>query len=128
MRDCLHEEFAQALGPLNDLYRLPNSVFNDDNVHTVLTSFDMLILKITYAPSLKSGMSRTQVQARLPAILKKLIHAEPRSALAISKPRRGTGSIWYKPRLARIYPLTGAAKLPVNLYQSRRPMGGKTTA
>ncbi len=72
VRDCLHEEFAQALGPLNDLYRLPNSVFNDDNVHTVLTSFDMLILKITYAPSLKSGMSRTQVQARLPAILKKI--------------------------------------------------------
>lgn len=72
VRDCLHEEFAQALGPLNDLYRLPNSVFNDDNVHTVLTNFDMLILKMSYAPSLHSGMSRTQVQARLPAILKKI--------------------------------------------------------
>jgi hypothetical protein len=31
VRDCLHEEVAQALGPLNDLYRLPDSVFNDDN-------------------------------------------------------------------------------------------------
>jgi len=30
VRDCLHEELAQALGPLNDLYRLPDSVFNDD--------------------------------------------------------------------------------------------------
>ena len=69
LRDCLHEEFAQALGPLNDLYRLTNSVFNDDNVHTILTGFDMLILKITYAPELRSGMSRTQVQSLLPIIL-----------------------------------------------------------
>ncbi|HRV63973.1 MAG TPA: DUF2927 domain-containing protein, partial [Albidovulum sp.] len=39
IRDCLHEEIAQALGPLNDLYELPDSVFNDDNFHTVLTGF-----------------------------------------------------------------------------------------
>ncbi len=44
-RDCLHEELAQALGPLNDLYRLSDSVFNDDNVHAILTGFDMLILR-----------------------------------------------------------------------------------
>ena len=50
-RDCLHEELAQALGPLNDLYRLPDSVFNDDNVHTVLTGFDMLVLRIYNDPS-----------------------------------------------------------------------------
>lgn len=35
IRDCLNEELAQALGPLNDLYRLSDSVFNDDNMHTV---------------------------------------------------------------------------------------------
>ena len=45
IRDCLHEELAQALGPLNDLYRLSDSVFNDDNIHAVLTGFDMLILR-----------------------------------------------------------------------------------
>ena len=39
LRDCLHEELAQAIGPLNDLYRLPDSVFNDDNIHAVLTGF-----------------------------------------------------------------------------------------
>ena len=72
IRDCLHEELAQALGPLNDLYRLPNSVFNDDNVHTVLTSFDMLILKATYAPELSSAMSRNEVAARLPAIFARI--------------------------------------------------------
>ncbi|MEL6701328.1 MAG: DUF2927 domain-containing protein, partial [Pseudomonadota bacterium] len=72
LRDCLHEEIAQALGPLNDLYRLPDSVFNDDNIHTVLTGFDMLILKAYYAPELSNGMSREDVAARLPAILSRL--------------------------------------------------------
>ncbi|MFT7596983.1 MAG: hypothetical protein ACI8R4_004326 [Paracoccaceae bacterium] len=72
VRDCLHEELAQALGPLNDLYRLPQSVFNDDNVHTVLTGFDMLILRATYAPELRSGMTKSQVAANLPTILARL--------------------------------------------------------
>ena len=72
VRDCLHEEVAQALGPLNDLYRLPDSVFNDDNVHTVLTGFDMLILRTYYDPALRSGMSRGQVAAALPGILARI--------------------------------------------------------
>ena len=72
MRDCLHEEIAQAIGPLNDLYRLPDSVFNDDNFHTVLTGFDMLVLRAIYDPALRSGMSRPQVAARLPGILNRL--------------------------------------------------------
>lgn len=71
-RDCLHEEIAQALGPLNDIYRLTDSVFNDDNVQGVLTPFDMLILRATYAPELRSGMSRDEVARRLPAILARL--------------------------------------------------------
>ncbi len=72
VRDCLHEELAQALGPLNDLYRLPDSVFNDDNVHTVLTGFDMLILRTYYDGALRNGMSRSQVAARLPGILARI--------------------------------------------------------
>lgn len=72
VRDCLHEEVAQAIGPLNDLYRLPDSVFNDDNVHTVLSGFDMLILRAYYAPELHSGMTRSEVAARLPGILSRL--------------------------------------------------------
>ncbi|MBS0124347.1 DUF2927 domain-containing protein [Thetidibacter halocola] len=71
-RDCLHEELAQAIGPLNDLYRLPDSVFNDDNVHTVLTGFDMLVLRAYYDPALRNGMSRNEVADRLPAILARL--------------------------------------------------------
>lgn len=69
IRDCLHEELAQALGPLNDLYRLPDSVFNDDNFHTVLTGFDMLILRLHYSADLKNGMTEVEVAQRLPALL-----------------------------------------------------------
>ncbi|MBB4021907.1 MULTISPECIES: DUF2927 domain-containing protein [Actibacterium] len=72
VRDCLHEELAQALGPLNDLYSLPDSIFNDDNFHTVLTGFDMLILRAYYAPELQNGMTEEQVAARLPALLARL--------------------------------------------------------
>ncbi len=72
IRDCLHEELAQALGPLNDLYRLPDSVFNDDNIHAVLTGFDMLILRAYYAPQLQSGMTEQQVAERLPRLLARL--------------------------------------------------------
>jgi len=72
IRDCLHEEISQALGPVNDIYRLNQSVFNDDNFHTVLTGFDMLILRVIYDPALRSGLSRTEVTQRLPSILARL--------------------------------------------------------
>ncbi|WP_245873065.1 DUF2927 domain-containing protein [Albidovulum inexpectatum] len=72
IRDCLNEELAQAIGPLNDLYRLPDSVFNDDNMHTVLTGFDMLMLRAYYAPELRSGMTREEAARRLPAVLDRL--------------------------------------------------------
>ena len=69
VRDCLHEELAQAMGPLNDLYSLPDSVFNDDNFHTILTGFDMLVLRVHYSPDLQAGMNEAEVARRLPAIL-----------------------------------------------------------
>ncbi len=72
VRDCLHEEMAQALGPLNDLYQLPDSVFNDDNFHTTLTGFDMLVLRAHYSAQLRSGMSQDQVAAVLPGLLSQL--------------------------------------------------------
>ncbi|MGS4944605.1 DUF2927 domain-containing protein [Meridianimarinicoccus sp. RP-17] len=72
IRDCLHEEIAQALGPVNDLFRLEDSIFNDDNMHSVLTGFDMLMLRVAYDPALANGMARETVAARLPAILARL--------------------------------------------------------
>jgi len=86
MRDCLHEEIAQALGPVNDLYRLPDSVFNDDNFHTVLTGFDMLVLRAFYAPELASGMTEAQVAARLPALLARLNPAGGSGGLSAAIP------------------------------------------
>ena len=71
-RDCLHEEIAQALGPLNDIYRLEDSVFNDDNMNMVLTGFDMLILRAYYAPEFKNGMTKSEVASRLPDVLRRL--------------------------------------------------------
>ncbi|EEE36567.1 hypothetical protein RKLH11_400 [Rhodobacteraceae bacterium KLH11] len=91
IRDCLHEELAQALGPLNDLYRLPDSVFNDDNFHTVLTGFDMLILRAAYAPELQSGMTQEQVAALLPGVLTRL---NPRGDRIAAQPVSETPRAW----------------------------------
>lgn len=91
MRDCLHEELAQSLGPLNDLYRLSDSVFNDDNVHTVLTGFDMLVLRATYDPALRSGMSRAEVAQRLPGILSRL---NPRGDSVAPQRAARTPRVW----------------------------------
>ncbi len=83
VRDCLHEEMAQAMGPLNDLYRLSDSVFNDDNFNTVLTGFDMLVLRVHYSADLANGMTETDVAARLPAVLARL---NPAGEIAGSRP------------------------------------------
>lgn len=72
VRDCLHEEIGQALGPLNDLFRLSDSVFNDDNFQTTLTGFDMLLLRVWYSPELSPGMTRDQVAVRLPVLFNRL--------------------------------------------------------
>jgi hypothetical protein len=69
MRDCIHEEITQALGPANDLYRLPDSIWNDDNFHGIATPFDMLMLRLLYQPELASGMDREAVAALLPSLL-----------------------------------------------------------
>lgn len=89
IRDCLHEEIGQALGPLNDLFRLTDSVFNDDNFQTTLTGFDMLLLRVWHAPELQPGMSRAQVAARLPVLFNRLNPAgrSPGGALPGETPR-----------------------------------------
>ncbi|EAR52180.1 hypothetical protein OG2516_02049 [Oceanicola granulosus HTCC2516] len=91
IRDCLHEELAQAIGPLNDLYRLPDSVFNDDNIQAVLTGFDMLILAAYYAPELRNGMSRAEVALRLPGVLARL---NPGGARGRASGERGESRDW----------------------------------
>ncbi|GIT90601.1 hypothetical protein JANAI62_10560 [Jannaschia pagri] len=91
IRDCLHEELAQALGPLNDLYRLPHSVFNDDNIHVVLTDYDMTLLRATYDPALRSGMTQQSVAKILPQILARV---NPKGRTADRAPILPSGTAW----------------------------------
>lgn len=72
LRDCLNEEVTQALGPANDLYRLPDSIWNDDNFHGMATPFDMLMLRALYQPEFRSGMSRAEVGARLEKVMNRI--------------------------------------------------------
>ena len=69
VRACLNEEVAQALGPVNDQYRVSDTVFNDDNVYNTLTDYDHLLLRLLYSPELHTGMGMAAVRARLPALL-----------------------------------------------------------
>ena len=85
MRDCLAEEITQALGPANDLYRLPDSIWNDDNFHGMATPFDMLILRALYQPELQSGMTRPEVAAALPGVLDR-VNPEGRGLPAAAAP------------------------------------------
>ncbi|RMF39979.1 MAG: DUF2927 domain-containing protein, partial [Alphaproteobacteria bacterium] len=80
VRNCLDEELAQALGPGNDLYRLPESVFNDDNVHERLTRFDLLMLRVLYDERLHSGMDRATAQEAARAVLDEINPAGRRIA------------------------------------------------
>lgn len=91
VRDCLHEEIGQALGPVNDLYRLADSVFNDDNMHSILTPFDMVILRALYAPGLTTGMGRPQVAALIPGILAEV---NPAGAGLAPRPRGAEPDGW----------------------------------
>lgn len=107
VRDCLHEEVAQALGPLNDLYRLPDSIFNDDNFHTVLTGFDMLILRAYYAPEIYNGMTRTQARAVLPDLLARL---NPSGGSGQARPGSFTPQVWNNTIAATLAPRISPGK------------------
>ena len=71
IRTCLEEEAAQALGPRNDLFRLSDSIFNDDAAHLRLTSFDALMLRTLYDPDLKAGMTRDAARKAARRVLAK---------------------------------------------------------
>ncbi|MEM6896884.1 MAG: DUF2927 domain-containing protein [Pseudomonadota bacterium] len=111
LRDCLHEEIAQALGPLNDLYRLSDSVFNDDNIHTVLTGFDMLVLRAYYSPELRNGMTEREVAAALPRILARLNPA----GLRVPSRRAGPTTDVWKGEMAKAL---GAVRAPYGRRQA----------
>ncbi|MFT4714994.1 MAG: hypothetical protein ACI861_002037 [Paracoccaceae bacterium] len=114
-RDCLHEEIAQALGPLNDIYRLADSVYNDDNINTVLTGFDMLVLKVYYDQQLKNGMSREDVATALPAILERV---NPDGETAPKDGQLPTTRPWIEAIETALGPRVGQAKRVINAKRS----------
>ncbi|WP_045390286.1 DUF2927 domain-containing protein [Falsirhodobacter sp. alg1] len=93
IRDCLNEELAQAVGPLNDLYRIPDTVFNDDNFHNILTGFDMLMLRAYYAPELHSGTTREQAAAIVPTLLQRY---NPKGSYSAALPDPETPRAWIR--------------------------------
>lgn len=66
---CLVEEVLQGLGPMNDDDRLVHSVFNDSSHFTSFTDFDRALMNVLYHPMIRPGMTGSEVQATLPAVL-----------------------------------------------------------
>ncbi len=91
LRDCLNEEITQALGPANDLYRLPDSIWNDDNFHGMATRFDMTILRTLYQPEFHSGMSKAEVAKILPRVLNR---TNPMGRDLPPRPRAPESRVW----------------------------------
>lgn len=125
LRDCLNEEVTQALGPANDLYRLPDSIWNDDNFHGMATRFDMLMLRTLYQPELRSGMTRAEVAARLPKVLDRVNpqgRGVPRAARAPESKAFATALEIALDRDASHERRLGAAKLAAQIAAEMRPV------
>lgn len=67
--DCVYEELLQALGPINDDTTVPWTMFNDDVQMGFFDLYDQYLLNILYDTRVKTGMTRTEVQAIIPAVL-----------------------------------------------------------
>lgn len=125
VRDCLNEEVTQALGPANDLYRLPDTIWNDDNFHGMATPFDMLILRTLYQPEIHSGMTRAEVGQRLGKILDRVNpqgRGVPRTARAPESRAFATALETALDRDASHERRLGAAKLAAQIAAEMRPV------
>ena len=71
-KSCLHEEFAQVLGPQNDSDEIRPSLFNDGNEFALLTEHDEMLLRVLYDPRLMPGMSATHAQPIIRQIIAEL--------------------------------------------------------
>lgn len=57
---CIIEELTQMLGLINDSKVVQPTVFNDTTTDEMLTGLDYLLLKLLYAPEIKTGMTISQ--------------------------------------------------------------------
>ena len=68
--DCVYEELLQALGPINDDTSVPWSMFNDDVQLGFFDVYDQYLLNMLYHPRVRPGMTRAEVQAIMPEVLR----------------------------------------------------------
>jgi hypothetical protein len=65
-RHCMVEEITQSLGPVNDDWTLPNSIYNDYSDVPGLGVFDWFILNTLYDRRIRPGMTPDEVRPILP--------------------------------------------------------------
>ncbi|RJX70231.1 DUF2927 domain-containing protein [Vibrio sinensis] len=66
---CIVEEITQVMGLPNDSQLAYPSIFNDRTPDDLLSPLDVVLLKLLYEPSLKSGMSKSQVSDQIDILL-----------------------------------------------------------
>lgn len=66
---CIVEEITQVMGLPNDSQLAYPSIFNDYTPDDLLSPLDVVLLKLLYEPSLKSGMTKSQVTKQLDFLL-----------------------------------------------------------
>jgi hypothetical protein len=67
--DCAYEELLQALGAINDDRSVPWTMFNDDVQMGFFDVYDQHLLNILYDPRVRPGMTKKEVNERLPEVL-----------------------------------------------------------
>ena len=70
--DCVYEELLQALGPINDDASVPWSMFNDEVRVGFFGVYDQYLLNMLYHPRVRPGMTRAEVGAVLPEVLREV--------------------------------------------------------
>jgi hypothetical protein len=70
--DCAYEELLQSLGPINDTDKVAWTMFNDRVQMGFFDVYDQYILNILYHPRVRPGMTRGEVRALLPEIMRQV--------------------------------------------------------
>lgn len=73
--ECVTEELAQSLGPINDTTVVPQSMFNDqtNGIVSALTWHDAVILRALYSDNLTTGMPRADALPIMRTEIQKLL-------------------------------------------------------
>jgi len=126
VRSCLLEEIAQALGPVNDLYGLGPSIFNDDFAHLWPTALDLMMLRVLYDRTLATGLDRAETVRRARAVLDR-VNPAGRSARPLP-PLEPRGTVAWRKRVERVVSrsISGAermaeARAALDLAEARFP-------